>query len=81
MMKNIKIKGLMATMIGAAMIFSASNANAADTGTMHPERHDYTSAGIFGKFDLPSLQRGLQVYQEVCSGCHSVQHLSYRNLS
>ena len=37
--------------------------------------------GIFGTFDRSSLQRGYQVYQEVCSGCHSVQHLSYRNLS
>lgn len=36
--------------------------------------------GIFGTFDRSSLQRGYQVYQEVCSGCHSVQHLSYRNL-
>tara|TARA_B110000438_G_scaffold271215_1_gene288932 strand:+ start:1361 stop:2233 length:873 start_codon:yes stop_codon:yes gene_type:complete len=37
--------------------------------------------GIFGTFDRSSLQRGYQVYQEVCAGCHSVQHLSYRNLS
>ena len=37
--------------------------------------------GIFGTFDRASLQRGYQVYTEVCSGCHSVQHLSYRNLS
>jgi ubiquinol-cytochrome c reductase cytochrome c1 subunit len=37
--------------------------------------------GLFGTFDRTSLQRGYQVYQEVCSGCHSVQHLSYRNLS
>ncbi len=37
--------------------------------------------GFFGTFDRSSLQRGYQVYQEVCSGCHSVQHLSYRNLS
>ncbi len=37
--------------------------------------------GIFGTFDRGSLQRGYQVYQEVCSGCHSLQHLSYRNLS
>ena len=36
--------------------------------------------GIFGTFDRASLQRGYQVYTEVCSGCHSVQHLSYRNL-
>ena len=36
--------------------------------------------GVFGTFDRASLQRGYQVYQEVCAGCHSVQHLSYRNL-
>ena len=37
--------------------------------------------GIFGTFERASLQTGYQVYQEVCSGCHSAQHLSYRNLS
>ena len=42
---------------------------------------DWSFEGIFGTFERDSLQRGYQVYQEVCSGCHSVQHLSYRNLS
>ena len=42
---------------------------------------DWSFKGIFGTFDRASLQRGYQVYQEVCSGCHSVKHLSYRNLS
>ena len=42
---------------------------------------DWSFDGVFGTFDRASLQRGYQVYQEVCSGCHSVQHLSYRNLS
>ena len=41
---------------------------------------DWSFDGLFGTFDRASLQRGYQVYQEVCSGCHSVQHLSYRNL-
>jgi ubiquinol-cytochrome c reductase cytochrome c1 subunit len=41
----------------------------------------WTFDGIFGTFDRSSLQRGYQVYNEVCSGCHSMQHLSYRNLS
>jgi len=36
--------------------------------------------GLAGKFDRPSLQRGYQVYNEVCSSCHSMQYLSYRNL-
>ena len=42
---------------------------------------EWSFKGIFGTFDRASLQRGYQVYQEVCAGCHSVQHLSYRNLS
>ena len=37
--------------------------------------------GFFGKFDRSSLQRGYQVYNEVCSSCHSIKYLSYRNLS
>ena len=37
--------------------------------------------GFFGKFDKASLQRGYQVYTEVCSACHSMKYLSYRNLS
>ena len=44
-------------------------------------KNKWSFEGIFGTFDRASLQRGYQVYQEVCSGCHSVQHLSYRNLS
>ena len=44
-------------------------------------KNDWSFDGIFGTFDRASLQRGYQVYAEVCSGCHSVQHLSYRNLS
>ena len=42
---------------------------------------NWSFKGIFGTFNRASLQRGYQVYQEVCSGCHSAQHLSYRNLS
>ena len=41
---------------------------------------DWSFAGPTGKFDRPSLQRGYQVYKEVCSSCHSMKYLSYRNL-
>ena len=44
-------------------------------------KNNWSFEGVFGTFDRASLQRGYQVYQEVCSGCHSVKHLSYRNLS
>ncbi len=42
---------------------------------------DWSFKGIFGKFDRASLQRGYQVYTEVCAACHSMKYLSYRNLS
>ena len=41
---------------------------------------DWSFAGITGKFDRSSLQRGYQVYKEVCASCHSMQYLSFRNL-
>ena len=42
---------------------------------------DWSFKGLFGKFDRASLQRGYQVYTEVCAACHSMKYLSYRNLS
>jgi ubiquinol-cytochrome c reductase cytochrome c1 subunit len=41
---------------------------------------DWSFKGLFGKFDRGSLQRGYQVYNEVCSSCHSMKYVSYRNL-
>ena len=41
---------------------------------------NWSFKGLTGKFDRASLQRGFQVYKEVCSSCHSMQYLSYRNL-
>ena len=42
---------------------------------------DWSFKGYFGKFDRASLQRGYQVYAEVCASCHSISYLSYRNLA
>jgi len=42
---------------------------------------DWSFKGYFGKFDRASLQRGYQVFTEVCASCHSMKYLSYRNLA
>jgi ubiquinol-cytochrome c reductase cytochrome c1 subunit len=42
---------------------------------------DWSFKGLFGKFDRGALQRGYQVYTEVCSSCHSMKYMSYRNLA
>jgi ubiquinol-cytochrome c reductase cytochrome c1 subunit len=42
---------------------------------------EWSFEGPFGTFDRASLQRGFQVYQQVCSACHGMDYLSYRNLT
>ena len=42
---------------------------------------DWSFKGLFGNFDRASLQRGYQVFTEVCASCHSMKYLSYRNLA
>ena len=41
---------------------------------------DLSSAGVFGRYDRRQLQRGFQVYKEVCSACHSLRLVAFRDL-
>ena len=50
------------------------NSNAAEKAEYL--KTDWSFKGMFGKFDRAALQRGYQVYQEVCSSCHSMKYLS-----
>jgi ubiquinol-cytochrome c reductase cytochrome c1 subunit len=47
----------------------------------HAPTTGWPEAGVFGTYDRASLQRGFQVYKEVCSTCHSMKLISYRNLA
>ena len=51
-----------------------------DAFHLAPSELELESNGPFGKFDLRQLQRGLQVYKEVCSNCHSLSHVAFRDL-
>jgi ubiquinol-cytochrome c reductase cytochrome c1 subunit len=51
------------------------------TNALHPKKMKWEFDGIFGRFDRASIQRGYQVYREVCSACHSMKLLSFRNLA
>ncbi|EIZ79138.1 ubiquinol-cytochrome c reductase cytochrome c1 subunit [Novosphingobium sp. Rr 2-17] len=46
-----------------------------------PKEYRYASDGPFGRFDKQQLQRGFQVYKEVCSACHSLSHVAFRDLA
>ena len=61
-----------------SLIFFTTQSNSAEK--VDYLKTDWTLKGLFGKFDRGSLQRGYQVYTEVCSSCHSMKYLSYRNL-
>jgi len=44
------------------------------------KKQNWTFEGIFGRYDNSTLQRGLQIYQEVCSACHGMKRLRFREL-
>src|SRR3546814_2955699 len=64
-----------ATLVAAAF---AGPAMAAGEG-VEIQAQDWSFGGIFGAFDRAELQRGFQVYQDVCSTCHSLKHVAYRS--
>ena len=68
-----------ALVLGAAAAISATPARAAGEAPTFPDTR-FTFDGLFGTFDRGQLQRGFQVYKEVCSACHAMRQLSYRNL-
>jgi ubiquinol-cytochrome c reductase cytochrome c1 subunit len=45
-----------------------------------PPHQQWPFEGVFGTYDSAASQRGFQVYKEVCSACHAVKHLAFRNL-
>lgn len=65
-------------------VANANNTEFADdakvTTALHPNKMKWEFDGFFGRFDRASIQRGYQVYKEVCSSCHSLKLMSYRNL-
>ena len=66
-------------LISTIFFIASFNSNAAEK--VEYLKTDWSFKGLFGKFDRGALQRGYQVYTEVCSSCHSMKYLSYRNLS
>jgi ubiquinol-cytochrome c reductase cytochrome b/c1 subunit len=53
----------------------------AQTEQVIPPQLKWSFSGPFGKYDTAQLQRGFKIYKEVCSACHSIDMLSFRNLS
>ncbi len=74
-------KGLIFGLAALAAIATASSAaRAAGEGPALPHV-EWSFDGPFGTYDRRAMQRGLQVYREVCAGCHSLKYIAFRDLT
>jgi cytochrome c1 len=73
----MKLRVLLAVLLGLGAIGLAVAAE----DVKHPEQRAWTWDGWTGGFDRAQLQRGYLVYKDVCAVCHSMNLLSFRNLS
>jgi len=71
---------LTAALFGAAVLATPSAAPAAEAGAELMTR-DWSFEGIFGSYDDAAAQRGLQVFDQVCSACHGMKYVAFRTLT
>ncbi len=83
MRKNMKFfKAVLLTLalgLGGSQV--STPAVGAETEGVKPELQDWSFAGVFGVYDTNQLQRGFQVFREVCSSCHGAEQIAFRNLT
>jgi ubiquinol-cytochrome c reductase cytochrome c1 subunit len=72
------MKTLTAAVLAVLLTVGIGPAHAAE-GEGLP-KHDWPFSGVFGRFDRAAMQRGLQVYREVCAACHGLKYIAFRNL-
>ncbi len=73
LVRKFAILGLALASLAAAPAFAAEE--------LEYPAQNWSFDGPFGTFDKASAQRGFQVYKEVCSNCHSMKQVYYRNLA
>ncbi|HEY4133754.1 MAG TPA: cytochrome c1 [Alphaproteobacteria bacterium] len=78
---SINLRRVLLPALGLLAAVYVAPAFAADDEPPPPPKQDWSFAGPLGTYDRASLQRGFQVYKEVCSACHAMSLLSYRNLT
>lgn len=64
----------------AATVFGLASGAAYAAGEASVEDYDFSFEGPFGSYNTNQLQRGLQVYTEICSACHGLKFVAFRNL-
>ena len=67
--------------LATALAIGGTSPAIAAGGSGYVEDYAFSFEGVFGRFDQNQLQRGLQVYTEVCMGCHGLQYVPLRTLA
>jgi len=70
--------GLAVALVGTVLMSTSAQAAGA---VVKPPEQEWTFSGPFGHYDETQLQRGFKVFKEVCSACHAMSKLAFRNLS
>ena len=79
--KSGKVAASVVAMIvaGGLLVGGAGQARAEEAEA--PPAQKWSFSGPFGTYDRGSLQRGLKIYKEVCSNCHSLNYIAFRNIA
>jgi cytochrome c1 len=81
-MKRLRLLLAAVAALGCAVSFTAfAQEEGATFVPKIPERQSWSFAGPFGIYDTAQLQRGYKIYREVCSNCHSMEDMHFRNLA
>ncbi len=79
-MRTVKLVLAAALALAALPAFAAEEGAPAHYPLLKPTLERWSFAGPFGKFDPAQLQRGYQVYKEVCASCHAMHLVAFRTL-
>ena len=77
LLKSLSLLAVLLVGLAAAPAFAAESHNLPP----HEPPAGWPQQGAFGTYDRAALQRGFQVYKQVCSACHSLKLIAYRNLA
>jgi ubiquinol-cytochrome c reductase cytochrome c1 subunit len=84
---NIRPRAFALALAAGTLVLNKANALAESSSGQSPHEQPkpppqaWSFAGPFGRYDQAQLQRGFQVYREVCSNCHSLKLVAFRNLA
>lgn len=81
MMKTSLLTAVLAIALASTSYAAEEGEEDSGHGTGHVIDYDFSFEGPFGSYDKHQLQRGLQVYVEICSGCHGLQYIPFRALA